>query len=53
MSNINDVSNVSNNNIRKRRSGTIQYLLDPVKYENYSKCRNHSHSCRLIQSSKI
>ena len=40
MSNINDVSNVSNNNIRKRRSGTIQYLLDPVKYENYSKCRN-------------
>lgn len=25
---------------RKRRSGTIQYLLDPVKYENYNKCRH-------------
>ena len=24
----------------KRRSGTIQYLLDPVKYENYNKCRH-------------
>ncbi len=34
----------------KRRSGTIQYLLDPVKYENYNKCR---HELGLVGGSNV